>query len=122
MIRLAVLFSAIVVAYDALAAAIAKGLVISYGSFVVPEAVLFVFMGIYAGRKMGGWNGFAPVLIAAIANGTLGWYVAALIGPGAMPPGQISTAAFQLASYILVPAVFGAAGVATGIRVNRTQR
>lgn len=119
MLRLAVPFSIVAVLYDALAALLAKAIGISYDSFVVPAVVLFVFMGVYAGRKSGDWSGFVPVLVAALVHATLGWYVAALVGPGRLPQWTTAEAAYVLVGGAFAPLIFGAAGVAAGIRAAR---
>jgi hypothetical protein len=121
-IRFALLFSVIMVCYDAICAFIAAGAGVAYDSFIVPAVVLFIFMGILAGRKMHGWGGLVPVLVAAIVHTTLGWYVAWLIGPGAIPNWTPEAVAIEITAGLAAALVFGAAGVAVGIRVGRTAR
>jgi hypothetical protein len=121
-LRVAVLFSLIIVAYDALAATIAKALIISYNSFLVPALVLFFFMGIYAGRKSGSWSGTLVIVIVAAVDATLGWYVAALIGPGYVPGWtmrQLIVLGFESA---VVSTAIGAVGVWIGLAVAGVRR
>jgi hypothetical protein len=115
--RLAFLFAATLIAYDALTAIVAKWLTISYNSFLVPALVILFFMGVYAGRKARSWAGILPVAIAALADATLGWYVAALIGPGFVPgwtPRELIVMASESAA---LSVAVGCAGVAVGLRV-----
>jgi hypothetical protein len=87
-LRLAVVFSAIMAMYDVSTALIAKSVSVSYDSFLVPSWVLFFFMGILAGRTLRSWSGILPVAVAATVAATIGWYFAALIGPGYVPVGR----------------------------------
>jgi hypothetical protein len=122
MLRTALLFSAILVAFDALAAALAKWIVISYDSFVILPVVAIFFMGIYTGRKKRSWGGLTPIVIASLVEVTVGWYVAALIGPGYVPGWtmrQLVVLAFE--SAVLFIAV-GTAGVWIGLGVSGARR
>jgi hypothetical protein len=117
MLRLGVLFSIIIVLYDAVTAAIARSGGVAYDSFLVLGLVVFFFMGVYAGRKRGSWSGIAAVAIAAAADATLGWYVAAWIGPGYVPGWTMrALVGMALESAALATAI-GAAGVWVGLGV-----
>jgi hypothetical protein len=122
MLRLALFFSVVIVAYDALSAAIAKVVGISYNSFLVLALVLFFFMGVVAGRKAASWGGIIPVAIAAAVDATIGWYVAAFIGPGYVP-GWTTRILVTLAieSAALATAI-GCAGVWIGVGVAGARR
>ncbi|HTX58169.1 MAG TPA: hypothetical protein VMH02_00735 [Verrucomicrobiae bacterium] len=122
MFRLALLFSVVAVAYDALAAGIARALSISYDTFAILAFVLFFLMGLLAGRKAHAWTGVLPVAIAALVEATAGWYVAAAIGPGSVPGATrewIVYAGLAGAAYLIVA---GAAGVAIAKRIPSTTR
>lgn len=115
MLRLALFFTTVLVLYDALTAAIAKAIGISYDSFLVLAWVLFFFMGVIAGRKYG-WSGMIPVAVTAALEATAGWYVAAAIGPGYVPGwtmGMLVTLAVERA---VLSSAIGAAGVFIGRR------
>ncbi len=121
-LRLALPFAALLVAYDALTALVAKALTISYNSFLVPALVIIFFMGVYAGRVTRSWAGIFPVALAACLDATLGWYVAALIGPGFVPGWTTrQLVAMGLESAALSTAV-GCAGIWIGLRVARLRR
>jgi hypothetical protein len=121
MLALALLFSAIIVAYDALAAAIAKIVGISYNSFLVLALVLFFFMGILAGRKAGSWAGIIPILIAAVADATIGWYIAAWIGPGYVPGWTMRVLVTLAIQSAVVATAIGCVGVWIGLGVARSR-
>jgi hypothetical protein len=122
MLRTALIFSTLFVAYDALAAILAKWIVISYDSFVVLPVVAAFFMGIYAGRKKRSWGGIAPIAIAAAVEVTAGWYVAALIGPGYVPGWTMRDLIVSATESALLMTAVGAAGVWVGLGVSGARR
>ena len=121
MLPLALLFSVVIVAYDALTAAIAKVVGVSYNSFLVLALVLFFLMGILAGRKAGSWAGIIPVAIAAVADATVGWYLAAWIGPGYVPGWTMRVLVSLAIESAVLATVIGCAGVWVGVRVARSR-
>jgi hypothetical protein len=120
MLRLALIFALIMLLFDAVTATISKIASINYGNFALLAIVVYVFLGIYGGRTLRSWRALISVAVAAIVEATLGWYVAALIGPG-LPP----VAATQLEMVftgvvsVIVATLFGAMGVAVGLRAAR---
>jgi hypothetical protein len=119
LLRRALSFSLILVAYDALAALIAKAVGISYNSFLVLALVLFFFMGIYAGRRSRPPGGILSIAIAAAVETTVGWYVAALIGPGYVPGWTMRQLVVMAVQAAIVSTVIGAVGVWIGNRSAR---
>jgi len=122
MLPLALLFSIVIVAYDAVSAAIALAVGVSYNSFLVPALVLFFFMGVLAGRKARSWAGILPVAVAAVVDATAGWYLAALIGPGYVPGWtmrELITLAIESAA---LSAAVGAVGIWVGVGVAGRRR
>lgn len=117
MLRLALLFSAIVVAFAGSSAALAKSLTISYDSFLVLALVVLFFMGVFAGRRAGSWSGMFPIAIAAIAWATIGWYVAALVGPGFVPGWTVRDLMVMAVESTLLATAVGAAGLWIGLGV-----
>ena len=122
MIRIALLFSIVLVAYDALAALIAKLVGVSYNSFVLLALVLIFFMGVLAGRKARSWAGIVAVAIAAIVEATAGWYAASLIGPGYVPGWTMGGLIEMAIESALLSACVGAAGVWVGLGVAQARR
>ncbi|MGC1381690.1 MAG: hypothetical protein WA814_11790 [Candidatus Baltobacteraceae bacterium] len=122
MLRLALLFAIALVVYDVVAASIARALTISFDSFVVLALVLLFFMGLLAGRKARSWDGIVPVALAAAVEATVGWYLAALIGPGYVPDWTVRTLLVMGVERALLSTVIGAAGVWVGIAVARSRR
>lgn len=115
MLPLALFFTLILILYDALTAAIAKAIGISYDSFLVLAWVLFFFMGVIAGRKYG-WFGTIPLVVAASLEATAGWYVAAAIGPGYVPGWTMRTLVTLALERALLSSAIGTAGVFIGRR------
>jgi hypothetical protein len=120
-LRLALIFAAILVAYDAIAAVIARLLTISYDSFLVLSLVIVFFMGVYAGRKKR-WSGIAVVAIAVAIEATLGWYVASLIGPGYVPGWTMQWLVVMALEGALLATAIGTAGVWIGLGVAGARR
>ncbi len=122
MLRLALLFAIALVVYDVLAALLARALTIAYDSFVILALVLLFFMGLIAGRKARSWDGIVPVAIAAAAEATAGWYLAALIGPGYVPGWTARSLIVMGLERALLSTAIGAVGVWVGISVARSRR
>ena len=120
MIRLALLFGAILIVCDAISALIARAVGISYDTFIVPALVILFFMGIYSGRVARSWSGMIAVVIAVAIEATLGWYVAALIGPGYVPGWTVPVLILMGVEAAALALVIGAIGVAVGLRVSAT--
>lgn len=122
MVRIALFFSVVIVAYDALTAVIAKVVGISYNSFLVLALVLFFFMGLFAGRKARSWAGLLPVATAAAADAIIGWYLAALIGPGYVPGWTMRDLVTLAIESGVVATIIGAVGVWVGLGVAGARR
>ncbi len=111
-----------VLAFDTIAALISKGGGLEYRWFGILEILLYVAIGFFGARATGTWRGgLGVVVIAAIAETTLGWYIAALVGTGALPantalPIIVSAALFA----ILWNGVCGLVGALIGARFART--
>lgn len=119
MLRRALWFSVILVAYDALAALVARAVGVSYNSFLVLALVLFFFMGVYAGRRSRLAGGIVSIAIAAAVETTLGWYVAALIGPGYVPGWTMRILVVMAVQSAILSTAIGAVGVWIGERSPR---
>jgi len=116
-IRLGLLFAAILIVCDAISALIARAVGISYDTFIVPALVIIFFMGIYSGRVAGSWNGMIAVVLGVATEATLGWYLAALIGPGYVPGWRLPTLVVMGVEAAALALAVGAIGVAIGLRV-----
>jgi hypothetical protein len=122
MLRLAMFFSAIVVAFDAVSAAVAKSVSTSYDSFLVLALVIFFFIGVYAGRVMRSWSAVLPVAAAAAVGATFGWYVAALIGPGYVPGWTMRDLIALAIESTILSTVVGLGGVWIGLGVSGVRK
>ncbi len=119
MLRQALLFGLILVAFDAAAAAIARAAAFNYGHFALLGIVIYVGFGIYAGQRLRLGRALLAIAIAAAIDASLGAYVAALIGPGRPAPGTPASAIVGLAAITgILSASFGAVGVVVGTRVR----
>ncbi len=122
MLRLGLAMAAIAVLFDATGAALAAGFHFNYGQFEILGVVLFVLMGIYAGRTLPFARALVALLIAAVAEATLGWYVAALIGPARPGPEITRTILVAYALFgVLVDFCSGAIGAYFGWRAARSR-
>jgi hypothetical protein len=118
MLRSALIFGTILVAFDAAAAAISKAAVINYGNFLLPATLLYVAFGIYAGQRLARWRALAAIVLAAAIDLFVGNYAALLLGPGRATSGPWTREFTGTAVMIAVAdVVFGAIGIAVGLRV-----
>ncbi len=60
------------------------------------------------------------IVIAVAIEATLGWYVAALIGPGYVPGWTVPVLILMGVEAAALALVIGAIGVAVGLRVSAT--
>jgi len=110
-----------VLIFDAVAATIARGGG-AYRWFGILEILLYLAIGFMAARVTGTWRGgLGAVVIAALAEVTLGWYVSSLIGPGAVPAGtSLATIVSVGLIAILWNGIIGLVGALLGARFART--
>ena len=118
MLRLALIFGAIVVAFDVVAASVARAASINYGHFELLAVVLYAAFGIFAGQRLRWPRAVAAIAIAAAIDVFAGSYVASLIGAWISPWNQGDAMVATLLTGLL-NVVVGAAGVAVGSRVVR---
>lgn len=119
MLRLALLFSVIAVAFDAVAASISRAFAINYGQFQLLSIILFAAYGIAAGQRLRWARALLAVAIAVVVDATIGSYVASLIGAwiAANQTGNEALGTTLLSA--LLSLVVAVAGVAVGGRVAR---
>lgn len=120
MIRFAVMFSAIMLAFDVAGAFVAHVLGIDFGNFVFVAALAYVFFGFYAGRILRSWRALVSIVIAAVVDATLGTYFSTNIDPGIGASAVPEITAFGTAVYLAIALTLGAVGVATGVRASRS--
>jgi len=119
MLRLALLFSAIAIAFDAVAACLARSFAINYGQFQILAVVLFAAYGVAAGQRLRWPRALVAVAIAVIVDATIGSFVASLIGAwiSANQTGREAIGSTIIAALLCF--VVAALGVAVGARVAR---
>lgn len=117
MLRLALLFSLVTIAFDALAASIARGFGFNYGQFQIIAVVLFAAYGVAAGQRLRWAGALVAVAIAVVVDATIGAYVATRVSAwvAANQTGRDGSALLLGLLYFVV----AAAGVAVGSRVPR---
>jgi len=110
-----------VLIFDTVAAAIAKGGG-AYRWFGILEILLYLAIGFMGARATGTWRGgLGVVMIAAVAEVTLGWYLSSLVGPGTVPAGtSFATIASVGLIAIVWNGIIGLAGALIGARFART--
>lgn len=120
MLRLALLFSVTILAFDAVAALVARTLQFNYGQFAILAVVLFAGFGILAGRMLPVGRGIVAILIAAAVDAIVGSLIASAILPGRPVPAAGTSEVFGIAVLAVVPeAVAGIAGAFVGSRIRR---
>jgi hypothetical protein len=115
--RLGLAFAAVIIAYDAAAAFLARLLTVGYTSLLLPGAVVLFLMGVYAGQRLKSWAALIPVASAAIVQWTVGWYVAGAIGGGVPVVWNAVAITGMVAGAFGVSIAIGAAGVWVGLGV-----
>ena len=121
MLRLAAIFSAIILVFDVLWALLAKAVSINWGTSLILSAVLYVAMGVYAGVRLGIWQrATIAIAIAALVDWTLGWFIAWSIGPGFVfnSPSPVELLAGVIFG-TLYGTAFGAVGAFFGCRAAK---
>ncbi len=119
MLRLALLFSAIAVAFDAVAAAISRAFAFNYGQFSLLALILFAAYGIVAGQRLRWPRALVAVAIAVIVDATIGSFVASLVGAwiAANQTGREAIGSTVMTAVLCL--VVAALGVVVGGRVAR---
>lgn len=117
MLRLALLFSVIAVAFEAIAAAIAHAASFNYGQFQIISVILFAGYGIYAGQRLRWLRALVAVSIAVVVDATIGTFVATFIGAWIAQSDRYAVGTTILAAFLNF--VVAGAGVAVGGRVAR---
>jgi len=109
-----------VLVFDAVAAVVEKGGG-AYRWFGILEIFLYLAIGFMGARATGTWRGgLGVVVIAAIAEVTLGFYVSSLVGPGLVPAGTSFATLARLALLaILWNGIIGLVGALIGARFAR---
>lgn len=111
MLRNVVACCAIVLAFDAVASSVAKGIGFAYSSFMLPEFAMYVIIGYVLQRRAGfGSPTMIPVLLAAFVESTIGWWISIEIGVGRRPMDP-SLMVFSAAAATLLFTALGAVGM-----------
>ena len=122
MLRNVVACCAIVLAFDAIASSIAKGTGIAYSDFMLPEFAMYVIMGYVLQRRTGfGSSTMIPIVIAACAESTLGWWLSIEIGVGRRPI-DLGLTAFSAVTATLLFTALGAVGMWAGYGFKRASK
>jgi hypothetical protein len=123
MLRNITICCGIVLLFDAVASAISKASGVAYFDFVIPQLAMYVVMGCVLQRSAGmGAPTIIPVLIAAVVEATLGWWISIAIGVGRPPTSHIGLTIFSTATVVLLNVALGALGMWIGYGLNRITR
>lgn len=117
MLRLALLFALIAVAFDAAAALIARAAAFNYGQFTILAALLYAGFGIYAGQRLRWWRALIAIAISVLADATLGSAVASVLSAWVFQPWRDAAGGAALGASLNF--ALAAVGIAIGQRVRR---
>jgi hypothetical protein len=125
--KLALYCALVVLLIDAIGATLARLLDFGYGWVVIPSLLCYAALGAVISWRTGKWwYGSVALLIAAVADGTMGWVIAAAIGPGRAAdsrPSLIAIAAMGgIATNWLVGTIAALAGTFAAALVKRSHK
>lgn len=123
MLRNILICCGIVLAFDAAASAISKAAAIPYIDFMIPQVAMYLIMGAVLGRVAGmGAPTVTPVVIAAIVEATLGWWISIAIGVGRHPTSHIGLTLFSTVTVVLFNTALGALGMWIAYGLSRASK
>jgi hypothetical protein len=123
MLRNILVCCGIVLAFDAGASAISKAAAIAYFDFIIPQVAMYLLMGIVLQRVAGmGAPTITPIVIAAIVEATLGWWISIAIGVGRRPTSDIGLTVFSTVTVVLLNTALGALGMWIAYGLSRVSR
>ena len=111
-------------AFDAAASVASVALQFPYQYASVGSALIYVAFTFLAARKFGFWRGVLMGAALGCVDATLGWAISWAIGPGRVPPEQISLGiwAFTLASVVGIGTICGLIGAGMGALTRKSPR
>ncbi len=113
----------IVLTFDAVASAISKSTGIPYFDFVIPQFAMYLIIGLVLARVAGmGAPTITPVIIAALVEATLGWWISIAIGVGRRPTSHIGLTIFSTATVVLLNTALGALGMWISYGLSRASK
>lgn len=117
--RLTALASIGIVLFDAVASVVSRSTGLGYGFFAIGSFAIYVLVGNKAYRMTGSLRTATLISVATgFVEGTLGWWVSWLIGPGRPAAGDPSVPAI-IAIGTLAAMLFAAFGSQLGARLAR---
>ena len=122
MLRLCILFAAVILAYDVIAGVASRLLWVTYASLLLPGAIVLIVMGVYAGRAIRSWYAMIPMIVAATVQSTLGWAIAAHLSTSFFTPPSAFSLAVEVVSSAVFATAIGAFGVWLGLGVAGARR
>jgi hypothetical protein len=112
--------SIVVLLFNAAAAALARLWSVSFGDFVVPEAVMYFVIGLVLRRSGTGWLFIIATLFGISAlDSTVGRQIAIWIGPGRTPPTSMVVVVEAFVAAVLSTTLVGAIGAFFGGAIPR---
>jgi hypothetical protein len=80
-IQFCLIVAAIVVVFDAVAAAVSKAFLIDYTKMALINYILYVAAGFFGRKSFDLKTGVAAGFLAGLADATIGWYLSSVIAP-----------------------------------------
>jgi hypothetical protein len=100
-----------VLAFDSLASLASLKYGLAYGRFVIGSIIIYAVTGALAGYYAGAFMALVASSTVGLGDATLGWYVAARLGPGRTPGGNTpAQTSVRIIFVILTAAAAGAVG------------
>lgn len=79
-----------VLAFDTAASFASAGLGFPYAYASAGSALIYAIVGYFTFRRWGLLRAVGAALLVGLVDATLGWFISWQIGPGALPPDQIT--------------------------------
>jgi hypothetical protein len=113
MVRLVILWSVVVVVFDAITSSLSKTMNVSYNWFILPQLLMYVVMGWVLVRrlKLNRSQALTVILIAGVVEATLGEWVSLLIRRPVEPPLPLLRAVNATIIAVAIQTFFGWLGM-----------
>jgi len=109
-------------AFDTLASLASLKYGLAYNRFAIGSIIIYAVTGALAGYFAGAFMALVAASTVGLVNATLGWYLAARLGPGRIPGGNTpAQTSMRIVFVILVAAAAGAVGnlIVTAYQIAR---
>jgi hypothetical protein len=120
-LKIALLGIVAVVVFDGVASLASVHFGFAYANATVGSAVVFAIFGLLAGYTRSLVISAVTGAIMGLADATLGWAVSWFIGPGRLPPGQLTIASWSKSAVtvVVIAMLYALIGGLVGSFLNR---